>query len=656
MDLIRAINTTTDAPFIYVSMDTAEGGCFGHWMWEVAIFLPHIRDLRKKEARPLKILLNEKRAYKTNVLSDFGFYEADIVYSTKMVKDGNTWQEKYVAPTEASYMMYVPKFFYVWNTTPTTYPFFEALHQFREFYISSIPLTTKTTPILYVARSRKENYAQNARTFVNMEDFRSMLHKNGVKIMEVDTLTSLTPQFQEILSASVIIAEMGSAFTINGCFIASNSRIVVINDMYNYPSCNYGFFQAMKRIMPERKNLVDIFSYGTNSAPFSIDIPKFEVMIKALNKEYRGSPTLAPSLTRSTCVVCDNSEFTPIGSFPQFPIMAISNDSVANQYYDYCPISCNKCKCIQLKNLVDPAILYSKIYTNATYSPTWLDHNTAFSKFIFANTIETSFLEVGANAGALYTLMSRAKKITFTTLDMYKHANLPPKIAFIEGNCETFDFTGYKAIILSHVFEHLYSPLKFIANIQKAGVANVFISIPDFDALLTQSSLVTLYSQHTFYSGFDYIIYMFSQHTYRCETHLMYNGDMKSVMFKFVLDPTIVATSIPSTDIQLYRSIYVEKVNRIRAMDVPSNSYIMPSGIYGQIYYYLIKNKDHIKGFLDNNANRHNHLLYGTDKRVYIPSAIDYTSATIIVCDCPYKDEIVSGLKALFDGVKLMYL
>jgi len=127
-------------------------------------------------------------------------------------------------------------------------------------------------------------------------------------------------------------------------------------------------------------------------------------------------------------------------------------------------------------------------------------------------------------------------------------------------------------------------------------------------------------------------------------------------MFKFVLEPATLPKSIPSMDIQLYRAIYVDKVQQIRSLEIPENSYIMPSGIYGQIYYYLIKDKMSVKGFLDNNAQRHDKLLYGTNKKVYLPSSIDYNTATIIVCDCPYKNEIVSGLKELYLSIRMLYI
>jgi len=355
---------------------------------------------------------------------------------------------------------------------------------------------------------------------------------------------------------------------------------------------------------------------------------------------------------RTSCVVCSNTEFETINTFTHYPIMAISNNSVTEHYYEYTLIACTNCKCLQLKYLVDPSILYSDVYMNATFTPSWADHHAHFSKFILDHTAETKFLEVGANKGDLYLNMSKEREVEFTTLDMFKHKDLPEKITFLEGNCETFDFTGISTIILSHVFEHLYSPHTFIENIRRASVATVFISIPNFDLLLKEQSLLILYSQHTFFCGFDYIVYMFSLHNYRCVSSYIYDGPVKSTMFTFVLDTTMMPLGTPSTNIQLYREIFIDKIQRIQNIDIPPNSYIMPSGVYGQLYYYHIKNKENIRGFLDNNAQRHKNKLYGTDKVVCLPSSIEY--GTVLVCDCPYKKEIIAGLKQLCASIEIL--
>jgi len=147
---------------------------------------------------------------------------------------------------------------------------------------------------------------------------------------------------------------------------------------------------------------------------------------------------------------------------------------------------------------------------------------------------------------------------------------------------------------------------------------------------------------------------MFSLYKYRCDAHYNLSKGVASNMFKFVLDLEYVEQPIPSTDIALYKQIYIDKIHSISAIEPPPTSYIMPSGIYGQYFYYFLKKKDNIIGFLDNNSQRHNKKLYGTNKLVYSPMTID-SNATIIVCDCPYKEEIIAQLQTIHPTVTLLY-
>ena len=91
-------------------------------------------------------------------------------------------------------------------------------------------------------------------------------------------------------------------------------------------------------------------------------------------------------------------------------------------------------------------------------------------------------------------------------------------------------------------------------------------------------------------------------------------------------------------------------------MYIPENSFICPAGLYGQSIYLYINNKKNILGFIDNNPNRHNKKLYGTDKLVYSPSSINYDNSTIIICDCPYKDEIINNLYNISSSIKFIYI
>lgn len=344
-----------------------------------------------------------------------------------------------------------------------------------------------------------------------------------------------------------------------------------------------------------------------------------------------------------------------MNTFTQFPIMAISNPNIAASYYTHQVDMCKICNCIQLRNLVDPYKLYSPNYMSASFSPSWKEHHDVFCSFILDNSDTNKFLEVGANSGTLYNLIKNKREIDYSVLDMFHHKDLPQEVKFHEGNCETFNFMGHDTIILSHVFEHLYNPHKFILRLKEANVTTVFISIPNFNRLLENRTLEIINSQHTFYCGKEHINYLFSQYGYACNSTFEYNGNYKSLMLKYTLS-NISPLPIPSISKSMCLEIYNNKVNYLKEFIVPKNTYIMPAGIYGQYTYYFLSNKSNILGFLDNNPLRHGQKLFGTDKYVYMPRDLDLTNMNVILCECPYKEEIIASLREINKDIHIIVI
>ena len=360
------------------------------------------------------------------------------------------------------------------------------------------------------------------------------------------------------------------------------------------------------------------------------------------------------TLERTNCAICDSTELEVINEFPNFPIMNICNDGKGDLFYNKCPVLCKKCCCIQLKYLIDASVLYSSIYMISTFSPSWLIHNTKLADFILQNTDSSSLLEIGANKGGLFKIISKQRKINYTVLDMYREAELPSEVQFLQGNCETFDFNGINTVILSHVFEHLLNPIAFVKMISKAKVNEVFISNPNFDHFLDTNNITTIYSQHTFYCGFDHLIYMFSLYKYRCEAFYRHNGVVKSLMFKFAYDPLVLPKALPYIHKDIFTNLYVKRINHIKNLEVPPNSVVCPSGTMGQYLYYFITKKENVLGFIDNNPERQNKILYGTGKTVFLPKDLDLSNVTVLLADSFYNDEIIAGLKALCATVKII--
>jgi capsular polysaccharide biosynthesis protein len=280
------LQTTSNNPkHIYCLLDTKDASdCVGHWIWECAIFLPYVQTLRRILANnTLTILLCNKKRYKRNILQDFHISESDIAYSESMT--GNSIeQSNHVVPMESEYVAYVPHFLYFHGVTTNTTLFFHYVNTFRSYYMK-VPLEKKTIDVLYVRRSKKEHYKGNFRHCMNMDETLAMMERNGVTMMDVDEFSSLQPQFDMVLRSKVIIAEMGSAYSINGCFLATNSHIIVLNDYNNLYDPFHEYMRVQKKLMLDHNNTFESFVVKhTEKTPFSIDVDQLETRIYEIRK------------------------------------------------------------------------------------------------------------------------------------------------------------------------------------------------------------------------------------------------------------------------------------------------------------------------------------------------------------------------------------
>jgi len=355
-------------------------------------------------------------------------------------------------------------------------------------------------------------------------------------------------------------------------------------------------------------------------------------------------------ITRILCAICESTQFKHIYILDDFPMLIhnTSSDILSDETYSLELIGCRECGCVQMKNIVNPSILYNTNYKTASYSKLAINHNIAFSSFILENTDETTLLEIGSNSGSLYKMMADKKKLVYTCLDLFYNINLPKEIIFIEGNCEDFNYSNYNTIILSQVFEHLVEPRKFLKQIHNDNVQSVFISIPNFNSQMESGDLNTINSQHTFFCGYEHILYLFSLYGFRCEVFNTFINN--SCMFKFSKDIHIVNYRKPLAEyvIKRFEDIYKERLIEINNINIDSPTYIYPAGQLGQILYtYLGERKKFIIGFLDGDYSKHNSRMYGTPLNIYSPSKLEEyvgNNVNIILCRSPYEKEILNVL------------
>jgi len=361
-------------------------------------------------------------------------------------------------------------------------------------------------------------------------------------------------------------------------------------------------------------------------------------------------------MIRTTCVLCETDEtLVELYTLKDYPITPSSNNLSAStdSFSDCIFAACNLCGCIQLKTLVDPVQLYQNSHNSTDNSPTWKEHHRLFSEFI-SERADTALLEVGGNSGTLYRLLSQ-KISNYSILDICDSPERPSAVQFIQGNCEEFDFIGHTHIVLSHTFEHLYNPKRFVENLSKASVQSVFISIPNMDHLYFSKNISILHNEHTFFVGDVEIRYLFSRYGYSCAISKLFKTH--SLFYHFVRDPTtlplILTTSIQrSTSIKAYLTDFETSVKKI-IIDRPC--FICPAGHYGQkIFYYLQQYCKSIVGFIDNDLCKQGKRVYGTSAYVHSPDIlITYRDnpICIIMYAGPYINEIKEQLATIHHSI-----
>jgi hypothetical protein len=293
-------------------------------------------------------------------------------------------------------------------------------------------------------------------------------------------------------------------------------------------------------------------------------------------------------------------------------------------------------------------LLYSFVHNNTYETPTWKQHHETFSRFVLDNIEKTSLLEIGGASGYLaQKLLAEEKNIQISILDLAKQPEFKIPIKYIEANCETFDFTQIAPstpIVLSHVFEHLYNPRKFLTNVKKANIKKLILSVPTMEVCLSKKFLSFLHVEHTYYCSTEHIMRMMAEAGFACSSKQSFREH--STFFCFDKKESIEVTPYADPDILIrqFREYYSERDTLYKSIVLEKNTYIVPAGHYGQLIYFLLESqKDKILGFLDNDNSKVGKRMYGTDKYIY-PMNILKTHQDTTICVLlnagPYIKEI----------------
>lgn len=339
-------------------------------------------------------------------------------------------------------------------------------------------------------------------------------------------------------------------------------------------------------------------------------------------------------MERVKCCMCDNSPLIEKISMDKFPIrQPPSTEPYENdEYFDFKYGACIKCGSLQAMTLVSQDILYKEFHNGTTLSDTWYRHHSEFTDFIKVDSSD-KIIEIGG---------------TGTLKLPYSHVilNITESEGCIKGNCEDFDFSAYNVVVMSHVFEHLYEPVKFIRNCK---APHIFISQP----VMVSSNVIPLNAEHTFFADDIDVQAVFERNNYRLKDIKYF--EKHSIFFHFVYDETV----IPRTDNERpgREELLIDNFNRrkngIESFIIDNDyTYVMPSGHYGQYVYYYMDKTRLPRGFIDNDVNKIGKRNYGTPLFTYSPNKV--TPKTIILHGGHYHREIKEQILNIYPDVNVI--
>ena len=358
-------------------------------------------------------------------------------------------------------------------------------------------------------------------------------------------------------------------------------------------------------------------------------------------------------MQRTHCVICLSDTLERIYSIPNYPIKFIANENSNKSediYIDFNLVSCQRCGCVQLENLIDQTILYDLPH-NTSGSKVWDRQNDILSDMIIKESLYSNrhIIEVGGCSGVLAKIVKQKNKtIPYILFDICNNNPNISDVDFILGNCEEYNFPSDSIIVLSHVFEHLYEPHKFVNNMKKNNVKDIIIAIPNMTAQMENNIHPVLYQEHTYLCELNDIKYIFSYYGYSIKSQ--YNYDIHAVLIHFTLSDTHIEPILqPNFDrISYIKKMYTEKYTKTNNLILDKPFYIIPASFSGLQIYNNINTiyKQNILGFLDNDKGKVGRRFYGTDNFVFNMEHVKTceNEITIVIHKGGYIQEIMNQL------------
>ncbi|EOH2669307.1 class I SAM-dependent methyltransferase, partial [Campylobacter jejuni] len=362
-------------------------------------------------------------------------------------------------------------------------------------------------------------------------------------------------------------------------------------------------------------------------------------------------------IQRNKCIISDDDNLETLSNI-KYPIFCgcteedMSDDMLANEYI----VISKKYGVIQLKELIPLEILYKNGHDSGAIGGIWMEHHKQFSDFVVKFNPK-NVLEIGGGNGILAdNCINNNNNISWTIIEPNPNEN-NNKVKYIKSffNKTYLLDSSFDTVVHSHTLEHIYNPNEFLHEISDSlnGGGYMIFSIPNLKKYLENKWINYLSFEHTILlteSVMDYLLnknqFKIIEKKYFTEHSIFYccKKDISIDCNKLVLKDEYDENKKLFENMQkFYKDKIIELNSKMKHYD---KVYLFGAHIFSQYLIYRGLNTDSICGILDNNINKHNKRLYGTNLQVYSPNILaNRKDKVLVILNAGiYNDEIKYNL------------
>ena len=359
------------------------------------------------------------------------------------------------------------------------------------------------------------------------------------------------------------------------------------------------------------------------------------------------------------CPISKNSDFEELFTIEKFPIyMGVVEKNYKSEYQNLTFNICKSTGTVQIFPRVPLDKLYFKSHGSGKIGKIWNDHHKKFHSII-KKYMSGTIIEIGGGHNSIHSLpIDYNHKFKILSFDPNGNVNDNDNLKvinkfFSEEAMIEENISSVELFIHSHLLEHIYDPLDFLNLIhkylEKDGL-HIF-SVPNMKKMIESGYPNAMNFEHPFFLEEDLIDKLLSIAGFAIVTKFYFRED-HSIMYttKKVAKSSYDLDNHYHENKKLFLNLidkWSSDINSLNNFIASSKVKIFLFGahIFSQNLLFLGLNEGKINCILDNDPDKQDSYMYGTNLIVKNPKILeDYKEPIIILRTGAYNSEIKKSI------------